>query len=79
MSLKLNAYATQCDILCMMKIVLVSVLPDCHGCSCETHPYRCGNAFIKSAGNGAGRLVHLRLVEKTNLAEMTELMTVAYA
>jgi hypothetical protein len=51
-----------------MKIVLVGFLLDCHGCSCDTHPYGCGNAFIESVGNGVGRFVHLRLVDKTNLA-----------
>ena len=51
-----------------MKIVLVGFLPDCHGRSCDTHPYGCGNAFIESADNGVGRVVRLRLVEKTNLA-----------
>jgi len=51
-----------------MKIVLVGFCPDGHGRSCETHPYGCGNAFIESVGNGVGRLVHLHLAEKTNLA-----------
>ena len=49
-----------------MRIVLVDFLPDGHGRSCGTHPFGCGNAFIESAGNGVGRLVHLRLVEKMN-------------
>ncbi len=51
-----------------MKIVLVGFLPDSHGCSCGTHPFGCGNAFIECADNGMGRLVHLRLVEQSNLA-----------
>ena len=51
-----------------MKIVLVGFLPDCHGCSCDTHPYGCRNAFIESVGNGVGRFVCLRLVDTTNLA-----------
>ena len=54
--------------LCTMKIFLVGFLPDGHGYSCETYPYGCGNVFIKSAGNGVGKLVHLCLVEETNLA-----------
>jgi hypothetical protein len=51
-----------------MRIALVGFLPDGHGHSCGAHPFGCGNAFIESAGNGVGRLEHLRLVEKTNLA-----------
>ncbi len=51
-----------------MKLVLVGFLPDCHGCSCDTNPYGCRNAFIESVGNGVSRFVHLHLVDKTNLA-----------
>ena len=51
-----------------MRIVLVGFLPDGHGRSYEMHPYGCGNALFESAGNGVGRLVHLRLVEETHLA-----------
>ena len=51
-----------------MKIILVGFLSDGHGCSCEMHPYGCGNALLANADNGGGRLVHLRLVRETNLA-----------
>ena len=51
-----------------MRIVLIGFLPDGHGRSCAAHPFGCGNAFIESADNGVGRLVRLRLVDKTNLA-----------
>ena len=52
----------------MVKIVLVGFLPDDHGCSCVAHPFGCGNALIEGPGNGVGRLVRLRLVERTHLA-----------
>ena len=51
-----------------MRIVLVGFLPDGHGRSCERHPYGWGNALLESPGNGVGTMVHLRLVEETNLA-----------
>jgi len=52
----------------MMRVVLVGSLPSDHGRSCEAHPYGCGNALIEEEGNGVGRLIRLRLVEKTHLA-----------
>ena len=52
----------------MVKIVLVGFLPQDNGCSCKVHPYGCGNALLEQQGNGVGRLVRLRLVERTNLA-----------
>jgi hypothetical protein len=51
-----------------MRINLVGFLPDGHGRSCERHPYGCGNALLESPGNVVGSMVHLRLVEETNLA-----------
>jgi len=42
-------------------------LPEDHGCCCEAHPHGCGNALIEKEGSGEGRLVHLRLIEKTHL------------
>jgi hypothetical protein len=51
-----------------MRIILVGFLRNGHGHSCGAHLFGCGNAFIESAGNGVGRLVRLRLVEKMNLA-----------
>ena len=52
----------------MVKIVLVGFLPDDHGCSCDVHPFGCGNALLESEGNCVGRLVCLRLVERIHLA-----------
>ena len=52
----------------MVWIVLVGFLPDDHGCSCEAHPYGCGNTLIEGEGNGVGHLVCLRLVEKVHIA-----------
>ena len=52
----------------MVKIVLVGFLPQDNGHSYEAHPYGCGNALLEQQRNGVGRLVRLRLVEKTNLA-----------
>jgi hypothetical protein len=52
----------------MVKIVLVGFLPDDHGRSCVAHPFGCGNALIEGPGNGEGRLVCLRLVERMHLA-----------
>ena len=51
----------------MVKIVLVGFLPDHHGRSCEAHPYGYGNALLEREGNGVGRLVRLRLVERIHL------------
>jgi len=53
----------------MVWIVLVGFLPSDHGCSCEAHPYGCGNAFIEEEGDGVGHLICLCLVEKTHLAD----------
>ena len=52
----------------MVRIVFIGFLPDNHGRSCEAHPYGCGNVFIEGVGNGVGRLVCLRLVEKVHLS-----------
>ena len=52
----------------MVKIVLVGFLPIDHGCSCNAHPYGCGNEMLENEGNGVGRLVRLHLVEQTHLA-----------
>ena len=52
----------------MVQIVLVGFLPDDHGRSCAAHPYGCGKAFIEEEGNGVGRLIRLRLIEKTHLS-----------
>ena len=52
----------------MVGIILVGFLPNNHSCSCEVHPYGCGNALIDSDGNGEGRLVRLHLVAGTHLA-----------
>ena len=52
----------------MVQIVLVGFLPDNHGWKCDAHPFGCGNAFIEEEGNGVGRLIRLRLIEKTHLA-----------
>jgi len=52
----------------MVWIVFVGFLPDDHGHSCKVHPYGCGHALIVGEGNGVGRLVRLRLVEKVQLA-----------
>ena len=49
-------------------IIHVSFLPDNHGRSCVAHHFGCGNALIEGPGNGVGRLVRLRLVERTHLA-----------
>ena len=55
----------------MVWIALFGFLPGDHGRSCEVceaHPYGCGNTLIEGEGNGVGRLVRLRLVEKVHLA-----------
>jgi hypothetical protein len=52
----------------MVKIILVSFLPDDHVCSCDAAPFGCGNALLESKGNGVGRLVCMRLVEWIHLA-----------
>jgi hypothetical protein len=59
---------TNTNKLHSMRIVLVGFLPNSHGRSCGAHPFGCGYAFIECAENSMGRLVHLRLVEQTNLA-----------
>jgi hypothetical protein len=61
----------------MVKIVLVGFLPDDHGRSCVAHPFGCGNALIEGPGNGVGRLVRLRLVERTHTSRATQCVTMA--
>ena len=53
----------------MVKIARVGFLPQNNGHRCEVHPYGCGNALLERRGNGVERLVELRLVEGTNLAD----------
>ena len=52
----------------MMRVVLAGFLPSDDGRSCEAHPYGCRNVLIEEEDDGVGRLIHLRLVEKTHLA-----------
>ncbi len=51
-----------------MRIVIAAFLCGGHIHNCVLHPYGCGNSLLENAGNGVGRLVHLHLVEETNLA-----------
>ena len=72
-----------CDMLCTMKLVLVSFLPDGQGCNCETHPYGCGNRSLRVramvwAGWCICILMRRQTLQYTRL-EMPELMAVAFA
>jgi hypothetical protein len=63
--LQTHAHTTQQKLV---KNVLVGFLLDDHGCSCDVHPFGCGNALLESEGNGVGRLVRLCLVEQIHIA-----------
>ena len=53
----------------MVKIILVGFLPQENRHNYEVHPNGCVNTLLEKQGNGMGRLVWLRLVERTNLTD----------
>ena len=53
----------------MNLIVLVGFLPCDNGCSCELHPFGCGNSLVLNReGNGVGMRLRLRMTAPHELA-----------
>ena len=56
----------------MNRIVLVGFLPCDNGCSCDLHPFGCGNSLVINWDNhGLGMQLHLRMTVPHELARYT--------
>ena len=53
----------------MNQIILIHFLPCDNGCSCELHPFGCGNSLVLNRDDhGVGMQLHLRMTVPHELA-----------